>query len=291
MGESPTSLKKYLGRELRRLRVKVAKLPPTAVMAALNCSRSKVTKIETGQVGMREAELKALLDLYQADDKKREELVRVAAEARKRGWWASAKLGMSIPDWFRMFVGLEASAEEIWIRQIEVIPGLLQVESYTRALIKAMSPDASETDIEGRLKVRAGRQARLLGLDPPRIVVVLSEAAVRQTVGGKQVMAEQLSFLLKVTQTLPVEIYVVPFSSGAHAAFGFSFTLLRDSDADEPSDVYVDGLSQAQYLDSDHESEDVGVYRDAFERAREAAYNQDASRELLGRVLAECESE
>lgn len=286
MGESPTSLKRYLGGQLRKLRV-AAGLKPVDVMRALRCSRSKVTKMEKGHVGVREAELEKLLDLYRVTDPLRQDLLNIGREARKRGWWASEKLTSSVPEFFRTFIGLEADAEEIRTYQQELVPGLLQTDAYTRAVIHAVSPNLDEAEVERRLKVRRQRQARLIGLDPPRIVAVLHEAVIRTMVGGPETMREQLQFLLDVQRDSPVEIFILPFSVGAHAAIGFTFVLLRDRDEDEPGTVYVDGLTKADYLDEATDPRDVEIYNDAFERLKTVALPADASRAAVASVIAE----
>lgn len=286
MGESPTSLKIALGLELKRLRVK-AGLKPLDVQTALACSRSKVTKIEKGQVGIRQAELEKLIDLFDVEPRLAEMLIKMAAESRKRGWWAAAKLGMSVPDWFRTFIGLESSAEEIWIYEAELVPGLLQIEAYTKAVIEAVNPGVSPDELARRLRVRTGRQARLIGLNPPRVVAVLSEGVLRRMVGGPDVMREQLKFLLAVTEEKPVEVRVVPFAAGAHAAIGFTFIMLRDESQDEPGTAYVESLMDATYSDEATDPEEVRAYRDAFERLKAAAMGPDESRTLLSRVMSE----
>ncbi|MEO6085191.1 MAG: helix-turn-helix transcriptional regulator [Umezawaea sp.] len=286
MGESPTSLKRYLGAQLRQLRV-AAGLKPVDVMEELACSRSKVTKIERGQVGIREKELEALLRLYKAEPDLAAGLVEVAREARKRGWWASENLTSSVPPFFRTFIGLEASAEEIWTYQSELVPGLLQTEAYSRAVVNAVSPNLDVIEVERRLKVRKQRQARLIGLSPPRIVAVVNEGVVREVIGGPEVMREQLRFLIDIQKEIPVEVRVKPFAAGAHPVIGFNFVVLRDHDHDEPTTVYVDGLTKADYLDAATDPQDLAIYTEAFERLRTVALPADESRTLIASVMAD----
>lgn len=286
MGESPTSLKIALGLELKRLMI-AAGMKPGDVQRALACSRSKVTKLLKGQVGIRQAELEKLLVLFGAEASLAESLIKMAAEGRRRGWWATAKLGMSVPDWFRTFIGLESDADEIWIYEAELIPGLLQVESYSKAVIEAVNPGISEAEMTRRLRIRTGRQARLIGLNPPRVVAVLSEGAIRRMVGGADVMREQLKFLLAMTEEKPVEVRVIPFSVGAHAAIGFTFIMLRDETQDEPNTVYIESLMDADYNDEATDPKELEAYRSAFEQLKQAALGPEESRALLSRVVSE----
>lgn len=283
MSQGPTFLKRHVGEELKKLRVAAGKSRKDAA-DKLDCSLSKITKIERGYNAVKRAELDDLLTLYNADAEIAESLLRIASESKQRGWWSS--YGQAVPDWFRTFVGLEYAAEEIQ-KYTEIIPGLLQVEPYTRAAIAAVSPDLSEVEVENRLKVRAERQARLLGMDPPRLNFVLGEAAIQRLVGGPKVMLQQLQFLLDIQQTKPVEIRILDNDAGAHAALGFTFTLLRHPDELDAGTVYVEGLTRADYFDQRTDPLDVDLYRLAFARVRDAALSVQKSRDLLARVVVD----
>jgi hypothetical protein len=83
---SPTGRRRRLGAELRRLRDD-AGLTIDKVAEALDCSPSKISRIETGQVGATPRDVRDMLELYRVDDAQRQALVQIAREARERGWW------------------------------------------------------------------------------------------------------------------------------------------------------------------------------------------------------------
>ena len=56
---------------------------------------------------------------------------------------------------------------------------------------------------------------------------MINEAVVRRVVGGSAAMREQLARLLEVADLPTVELHVLPFVAGAHAAMGSSFALLQ----------------------------------------------------------------
>ncbi|MCO1578322.1 helix-turn-helix domain-containing protein [Crossiella sp. SN42] len=283
MAESPTVRRRHVGAELRRLR-EAAGQDRESAAELLDCSLSKITKIELGNVAVKKAELEKLLDFYAAPADLSASLLVIAAEAKKRGWWS--KYGKAVPDWFRTFVGLESAACEMRVYEAELITGVLQTEAYTRAVIAAVSPELDADQVARLVRVRAERQARLLGGDPQRLNLIMSEAAVRRMVGGPAVMREQLTFLAEVQRRPNVTIQVLPLWSGAHAAIGFTFTMLRFPDEPAPTLVYLEDLTSAVYLD---EAADLDVYKLAFDRLQALALGPAESVALMKRAVSEFE--
>ena len=82
-GSSPTLRKRRLVAELRRLR-EAADLTIEEVAERLECSASKVSRIETGRVGVTPRDVRDMLDAYGAGPDTRDELVQLAREARRK---------------------------------------------------------------------------------------------------------------------------------------------------------------------------------------------------------------
>ena len=93
----------------------------------------------------------------------------------------------------------EAEAARLRDFQSMVLPGLVQTEDYTRAILRA-APGAGcrADDIEQQVALRMERQAVLDGAAPPELRLVLSEGALRVQVGGPEVMRAQLRKLAEV---------------------------------------------------------------------------------------------
>jgi hypothetical protein len=119
-----------------------------------------------------------------------------------------------VPDYVKTFVGFEAEADEIRKFEVELLPGLLQTQDYTRAVTRAVDPTGDPAEVERLVALRAERQKRLFGPHPPRLWAVMTEAVIRHVVGGPTVMREQLERLVELAQ-LPN-----PRSSGAGATSG-----------------------------------------------------------------------
>lgn len=94
-------------------------------------------------------------------------------------------------------------------------------------------------DIDRYLELRMRRQKRLT--EGMRFTAILSEAAVRQQVGGPDVLREQLRHINRASHEFDVTVQVVPFTADAHAALGDSFVIIQWPDEHDPEAVYVDG--------------------------------------------------
>jgi len=281
--ESPTARRRALGQALRELRESAGKSIADAA-ELLECSESKIRKIEYGDVPTKVAERSALLSAYGASEDDLEEINELAKVANQRGWWEGYR--GAVPRWFRRYVGLESAAEEIRWFEVELVPGILQTEAYAKALLHASNPHMPEREVQSRLNLRMERQNRLLE-DGARLVVVVGEATIRRLVGGADVMREQLDLLLKVQRDADVEVQVIPNSAGAHPATGFPFILLRFPDDPAPSLGYTESLTSAAYHDR---QADVETYTLVFDRLRAVALSPADSSALIKRAAKEIQT-
>jgi transcriptional regulator with XRE-family HTH domain len=254
---SPTVRRRRLGLELRVLRER-ASLTIEKVAEALECSASKVSRIETGHVRATPRDVRDILALYGVDRDRREEVIQLARDARRKGWWED--YGDSA-DRIKDLVGLETEAAEICEFQILLVPGLLQTASYAREIFRALAPRLSAEEVEQRVQFRLARQKLLEQAQPPRLEAVLDEAVLRRPVGGAAVMREQLAHLVERASEPSISVRVLPFDQGAHAWMAGSFTILRFEEELNPDVVYVEAEERDLYLE---EPERVALYIEAF---------------------------
>jgi hypothetical protein len=203
-------------------------------------------------------------------------LLTLARESRQKGWWQQH--GEAVPDWFEIYVGLEAEAATIWSYDAEFVPGILQTEEYARAVHQAQLPTASEEEIERLVSVRMARQELLTSDDAPDLWLVLNEAVIRRAVGGLVTTREQLKRLIEASKRPNVTLQVVPFSTGAHPAMDGSFHLLGFPDPSDHQIVYFEYHTGALYLEKPAE---VTRYRLMFDHLRASALPVEASRGLM----------
>ena len=277
-GSSPTLRKRRLVSELRRLR-EAADLTIEDVAGRLECSASKISRIETGRVGVTPRDVRDMLSAYGADPTTLAELVQLARDARRRAWWD--EFGDIAPG---RYVGYEADADRVRTYQGLMVPGLLQSEAYTRALIKAVLPDAAPAEVDRRVRLRQARQALLVEDEPLRLDVVVDEAALRRLVGGREVMAEQLRRLDEAGKRPNITLQVASFEAGGHAALDGPFVILSFPDRSDPAVVYLECPRGDVYVE--HPS-DVAGYSDLFARLSAGSLDPAASSALIGRVARE----
>lgn len=277
-GGSPTVRRRRLGMELRRLR-EAAGLHIERVAEYMECSRAKISRIETGQVGVKAPELRAMLDLYAVPDADRDTLLTLARESRQRGWWSSyadvTNIGLG------SFIGMEAAASSIRTYEQYLLPGLLQIEEYARALMRAAHPTASADEIDRRVALRMTRQERLGGPDPVNLWAVVDEASLRRRVGGNGVMRLQLERLAEAAGQPNVTLQVLPFSAGAHAGVEGSVLLMSFPEPSDPDVAYVEGMMGSIFLEKPDE---IARCTLAFDHLRATALSPDDSLAMISAV-------
>jgi Domain of unknown function (DUF5753) len=222
-----------------------------------------------------------MLECYGITGERREVLMTLCSEARKRGWWH--QYSGTIPAWFEVYVGIEGEVSEIRSYQPELVDGRLQTEGYIRALMLADVEVPSEEELERRVSLRMKRQEQFFtGDDTPRMWVVLNEGALRRQVGGPATMKEQLRHLIDVSRSHKVVLQVLTYAGGAHPAMDGAFEILRFPDAADPDIVYVQYRRGSIYLE---DASDVGAYAELFDHLRARALGPDESRDLIQHLL------
>lgn len=281
---TPTARRWQLGQELRRLR-ETAGVTPAAAAKEIRTSGSTLSRIESGKQGIRPAYVTVLSLLYDVDTDTRERLVSLAEAAGQPEWHTALSRGM--PDWFRLFLGYEASASSLASYSAELVPGLLQTPAYIRAVFAVghAAPAHNDSGPGPAFELRRGRQDLVLGADPTPLHVVLNEAVLHRAVGGPDVMRGQLMHLADMADHPTTTVQVLPFDIGAHPAMDGSFTVLGfTNEWAAMSRVYLENGRGADLLDADA---DLDRYRWIFAQVSRLAHSPEKSRDLLVRVAGD----
>ncbi|UUN26661.1 helix-turn-helix transcriptional regulator [Streptomyces sp. FIT100] len=191
-------------------------------------------------------------------------------------------LRSQLPAWFQQVAELEARATEIATFHTHLAHGLLQTQAYARAVLGAM--DRSKLD--DRTTVRLGRQRILKKEQPPVLWAVIGEAALRQEIGGPDVMRGQLTRLLSYEDDPLVNVQVLPFAVGAHAGLQGSFDLFRF--VDDPAIVYTEGYGQGHPTANPDTVKDCSL---RYDHLQAAALSIKDSAALIRRTMEECHGE
>ncbi|WP_245974439.1 helix-turn-helix domain-containing protein [Thermomonospora umbrina] len=268
-----------MAKELRRLRRESGKTREQ-VADFVGCSPVTITRIESAQTAGTVPIVARMLEAYGIAGDEHEAFLKLCREARKRGWWQ--RYSDSIPEWFQVYVGIEEEAASLRIYEAEVVPGLLQTESYATATYLAEPVILEEAEIQRRVALRMQRQQRLFEAgDTPSMWVVLSEAAVRRQVGGVEVMKEQLLHLDQLSRRPNVMLQVLPFTAGAHPGMQGGFTILAFPEAMDPNVVYVEYRQGGLYLEGHDE---VEAYKVMYNHLCAQALGREETRAFITRV-------
>ncbi|GAA4543110.1 helix-turn-helix domain-containing protein [Amycolatopsis samaneae] len=270
----PPFRRRRLGHRLRGLRER-AGLTLDEAAEQLDKKRTSLHRVETGETRADVHLVRSMMDLYDAYE---DGLLDATREAYKPGWWRA----FGLKDFG--YVDVETEASGLMEFNALNIPGLMQHEPYSRALLQT-GTRRTEQELENMLAVRAIRQKRLTAKDKPlELAAIIDEAALHREVGGSEVMLEQLRHLVQLSAYPTVAFQVMPFRSGAHDAMSSSFIVLEFPGQDEADLFYVEYTTGAIHIEDE---EQVVAARLVFDRLRSQALSPEDSVELVNRVARE----
>jgi transcriptional regulator with XRE-family HTH domain len=274
---SPTVRRRRLAAELRRLRER-ADLTGDFVAHRMGWSASKVSRIENAHTSPRPAEIKKLLSLYGIEGRYADELMELAQEAKRKGWWKA--YSDALPDLHTAYIGLEAEATAASHWSPEVVSGLLQAEDYAREVIRTANGSAPPGEIERMVEARMVRQ-RLLQRDPPfELIAVIDESVLMRQIGSDAIMVRQIDRLLEVSEYPDLSLRILPLK-GPHPVVAGAFILLQFGAVHEVGyhDItYIEHFTNGLYIEAER---DTFLYQIGFKRLSDAALDESASRDRL----------
>ena len=272
----PTSTaRRELGEELRRLR---GERKGATIAHALGWSESKLSRIETARIGIRDSDLDHLLAVVEAPPGDRRRLRELARRGRARVWWTPYRSSLTEP--YDEYVALEAEATALCEWEAQLVPGLLQTDEYARSVIEAGADRADPDVIETRVHLRMNRQSALSREGAPRLCVVLDEAVLRREVGGRGVLRRQLRRLFDACDRPGIELQVLPFEAGVHGALTGSFLILEFGPG-RPAVVHSEGVTGGVFRTREAE---LAIYRKVFADLRNRSLSRPDSRRLIARA-------
>ncbi|WP_193458413.1 MULTISPECIES: helix-turn-helix domain-containing protein [Streptomyces albogriseolus group] len=147
------------------------------------------------------------------------------------------------PAFFRDAARLEADAHELFLYAVQAVPGLLQTEEYTRALLAMRRPLLDEDTIEQRVSARLSRQETFARWPAPLVSFVIEEAVLRKPFGGKPVLRGVLENILLIGRRRNVEVQVMPNDHEDNAGVDGPFTLITPKRGEQIGYLEVQGRS------------------------------------------------
>jgi len=285
--DSPSVRERRLARDLREVRIG-AEMAGNAVAEALGWSASKVSRIETGRIGISPGDLDLLIDLYRVPIEQAEYLRRLAPTARTRGWWDA--YADSLSEGYAGLLRLEAGSQALRSYCAVLPHPLLMTADYIRQVVLATWLTPSPQEIDRRVRVCLRRQAVLDENAPPsrlNLSVVIDEAVLRRAAvapggGGESDLHDrQLEHLLRVADRPNIRIQVLPFAAGIPPVSAGSFSILESRATGAPDVVYLENKTRIFFVDGEPE---VHRYARDFDLLTEMALSPADSLEAIERI-------
>ncbi len=186
------------------------------------------------------------------------------------------------PAFFRDAARLEAEAVELWLYAVQAVPGLLQTEEYTRALLAMRRPLLDEEIIERRVAARAARQTILDRWPAPLMSFVIDEAVLRRPFGGKHVLRGVLERVLHIGEKRNVEVQVMPIDREDNAGVDGPFTVITRRGGVQVAYLEVQGRSTLLT-----QGEEVRTVAARYGIIRSQALDPRETRTFIERLLRE----
>lgn len=278
-GNSHTSVRsRTVAAELRALREKHG-FSLIEVAEQLGASPSKISRMETGAIGLQPDEVATLLGFYKVPSTKRHQLLDLLHRGDQKGWWERQA---GLPHLWRALIDFENKATRIQHYGALIIPGLIQTGEYCEAMLRGTDNTLSDAEVDNLVASRMARQAVLTRSTAPQYVAVIHEAALRIPVGGKDVMSRQLRYLLNICERPNVRLQVLPINKGANVGLRGHFQILEF--AEEPALVHVENQITGMFLE---EEADLAGYRLALRNILGMAFAPDATADMLHTIATE----
>ncbi|WP_338597414.1 helix-turn-helix transcriptional regulator [Saccharopolyspora sp. SCSIO 74807] len=211
-----------------------------------------------------------------------DEIMSLAYEAKNPPWVAT-----TLPERERQLSALidfEQLASRIIAVSPLLVPGLLQVPSYVRAIMTS-GVSVPLNEVSARVALRLGRQEVVTRTDPVNLVVYLGEAVLHQTVGDSTVMGEQLRHLVSMQQRPNVALRLIPYRSGWNPALDGAFTLIESGSA--APIVQMENRRSTLLV---HEDADIEVYRQAADQLDKLSFAPEKSTRTIAEMAQRWET-
>ncbi|PRW63716.1 helix-turn-helix domain-containing protein [Actinopolyspora mortivallis] len=268
-----------LGSDLRTHRKRAGlSLDRAAEIAGL--SRAKVSRIELAEQGITEADVSALLVALGVPKDEKDRLQRMARQLDEPAWW---EVHAGVTAQLAALIHAEQQATRITYVTPTVVPGLLQTRAYTRAIYEAEGLGDEQTD--EAIAVRQHRQGILERSSPTELVAYVDESVLLRPVGGPETAAEQLRYLLKVSERPNISVRILSLAVGAHVGLDGMFSVLDMPNG--KTTVHIETRNAGALLD---EEPDVTPFKDTIRSLSEVALDHSDTSEMLAAYLRQHES-
>lgn len=270
-----------LGAELRSLR-ETARLTTRDMAQKLNLPRARYQRWEGGTVVPTAEEVSEFLTVADVNGAERDRILELARDVDAGSWITSDITGVRTE--LTTLIEFERTCSSIVDVSPLLIPGLLQTAGYVRAIMTGTHVD----DVDRRVGMRLGRQEIITRRkNPVPFTAIIGEWALREPIGGTDVMAEQLRRLVELSHRPNIGIQVLPQGATAgHAAHTGAYVLFEFPKA--APIVHLEHLGSAAFV---YPAKEIAVYKRSGESLRDAVMSEAESRAFIAEIATEMEKD
>jgi transcriptional regulator with XRE-family HTH domain len=244
----------------------------------LEMEHGTLSRWETGDRLPRPEDVATVLTALGVKHSERERLVNLCRSATEPNWVTVGD--PRVDEALTAVVEFEQTAKQITEWSPAVIPGLLQTGDYTRAIMADAGKPSTEA--KPRVSARLSRRDVLTRRDAVTFSAIIGQEALRQVIGGLEVMADQLRHLLQQQRELPnLTLQVLLTGHGWHPGIAGPFELLQ-FETGRPI-IHLEHLRSSLFL---YENEDdLHAYLDAAATLSNLALNPKESATLIADTI------
>ena len=259
-------------------------LDAKTIAGQLGFTRNYWWAVENERKLLTDENLDKIIELFGFTRAEARELHDLSTAAREHHW--AADYADLLDAQLQRLYGIEDGADSVRIYESILVPGLLQTPEYAHAIM-APAVVLRTVEIDQRVDVRQRRQERLSGQKPLRLTAVISEAVLRQQIGGPAVQHQQLSHLIELAQAHPdtIEIRVVPFTAKSCGLFGSATVNIYDFDNPRlPTIAWQETVTTWGFIADPNEIRNLST---TFDAALTSTLSAPLSVELIHRIRQE----
>jgi transcriptional regulator with XRE-family HTH domain len=256
--------RQFLGERLAMAREAAGYKSQVVFADKLGWDRSTVNKIEAGKNVPSPDVLKAWADVTGIDLEMFEGLCELARS-----------FNGVVPAWVEAWLRAEREASILRYWQPLIMPGIAQTRGYAHAVLLSGGHDADTAD--ELVNLRMARRDIFDVDEPPDTTIVVDEFVLRRVIGSREIMREQLAFILELAERPYIVVQVV--TTHTHAGLSGSVHVATiDGKPDVATWETSEGLT----------SDNPGLVRRAsvqFSRCLGDAGNAALSRETIMKAM------
>ncbi|MGW3294893.1 helix-turn-helix domain-containing protein [Streptomyces xiamenensis] len=184
--------------------------------------------------------------------------------------------------WFRRWARLEREAVSLCTYECRLVPGLLQSQTYARAVFEGTIPLRTDEELEAQLAARMHRQETMRERPTVPFSFIVEEHIFRRRFGDAQAMRELIDHVLERSAPRNVSLQVVPLEGGLHACLDGPVQVLETPEGRRLG--YSEGQKNGRLIS---DAKEVSALCQRYDTLRSQALSPGASRDLLERLRGE----